>query len=260
MKRLLLILLACAPALPAMADTRETVEEGRKLFGQEEYAEAHDKFFEAAADLPGSPLLSFNQAGTFYKRQDYDKAIELYQQGLQTKDLQLEAAGKYNLGNCYFQQAVKSQTDLGKAIELLDRAMLYYRDAMDTLADPTQARYNLEKSKMLKKDLLDKKKKEMEDQQKNQQKDQNQDQQQDQQQQQDGDGEDQQDQQQQQGSDEQEKEEEQKPEQAQQEETRQLSPEEAEKLLNAIREKQKESERDERTRKPARYMKIPRDW
>ena len=169
MRPILAILVIAMAAAPAWADTRETVEEGRKLFGQQQYAVAHDKFIEAAADVPESPLLKFNEAATFYKRQDYDKAIDLYGEALLTKNLELEAAAKYNLGNCHFQQAVKNQTDLGKAIELLDKAMVYYRDALETLADPQQARYNLEKSKLLKKVLLDKKKKEMEEQQKKQQ-------------------------------------------------------------------------------------------
>jgi len=257
MRAILAMLTIAVAALPAPADTRRIVEEGRKLFQQQKYAQAHDKFIEAAADLPESPLLKFNRAATFYKRRDYDKAIELYGEALQTKDLQLEAAAKYNLGNCHFQQAVKNQTDLAKAIGLLDKAMAYYRDALETLADPQQARYNLEKSKLLKKLLLDKKKKEMEQQQKKQQDKDHQEEKKDEQSQGGGDeqqkNENRQDQSPQQPDEDGDR-------QAQQDQQQGLSAEDAEKLLNAIRERQKQDERENRARRPMRYAPVDRDW
>jgi Ca-activated chloride channel family protein len=232
------------------AATYETVEEGRSLFEQEKYAEAYEKFHEAAADLPEEPLLEFNKAATFYKRSDYDKAIELYEKALATKDLQLEATARYNLGNCYFQQAVKHQTDYDAAIALLTGAMACYRDALEVLPDSHQARYNLEKSKLLRKLLRDKKKKQEEEQKKNQP-------QPDDKEEQQKEGE----QDQQKGDDQNQGQEEQPQPQAGGEEKKQeLSPEDAEKLLNAIRERQQQREREERVRQPMGYAPVGKDW
>jgi len=259
MKRITAALMAFLTAASAWADTRKAVEEGQKLFEQHKYAEAHERFNEAAADLPESPLLEFNKAATFYKRQDYDKATELYRQSLLTKDPQLEAAAKYNLGNCEFQQAVMNQSDLGKAIEMLDRAMVYYRDAIETLADPQKARYNLEKAKLLEKALIDKKKKEMEQQKKEQQ---NEDRQKDKEQEDQNSNGDkkEQNQEEQQTSQKDEAQKDQQTGQSKQEQKRELSAEEAEKLLNAIRERQKEDERARRIRRPAGYVPVDKDW
>jgi len=241
----------------ALAGPREKVEEAKLLYEQKKFSDAEKRLSEAAADIssanPNRPLLDFNQAATFYKRQDFDKAIGLYEKSLLTKDLQLEATAKYNLGNCYFQQALKNQTDLGKAIELLDKAMSYYRDAMETLAQPDDARYNLEKSKLLKKDLIDKKKKEQDEQKKDQGKDDKKDQQDKKDEKKDN----------QKTSGDDKKQDEKDKQQAKQgkdDKKQEMSPENAEKLLNAIREKQQQNEREERVRQPAGYMPVERDW
>jgi len=245
------------------AGVRENVEQGRLLYGQGKFEEACDAFQEAAVDAPGAEaLLQFNQAATYYKRQDYDKAIELYTKALGTRDLQLEAAARYNLGNCHFQQAVLSQTELGKAMELLQKAMSCYHDAAESLADPQPARYNLEKSKLLMKDLLDRQKKQDEEKKKKQGQDQKNEEKKEQQEQdqQNGDKDQQKEGQQKQGEQKEGEQKDEPGEQKQEDREQQLSPEDAAKLLNAIREKQRENEREERVRKPAGYAPVDKDW
>ena len=255
------------------AGPRETVEQGKALFGQQKYAEAFDKFHAAAVDVPStSPeaqLLDFNKAATFYQRKDYKQAVELYEKALLTRDPQVEAAVKYNLGNCYFQKAVlESETDPKTAIEQLDKGMSYYRDAMETLAQPENARYNLEKSKLLKKELIDKAKKQQDEQKKqDQNKDDKKDQKKDDQKKDDQkndqskkEDEKKKDEQQKTGGDDKNKQDQQQQQAGKDEQKKEMSPEDAEKLLNAIREKQQQNERDERQRQPAGYAPVDRDW
>jgi len=252
----------------AFADPRELVEQGRLLYSQQNYDAAQGKFTAASADVPSSSpdaqLLQFNQAATFYQRNDYAKAIELYEKALLTRDPQVEAQAKYNLGNCYFHKALlQSETDPKTTIEQLDKAMTYYRDAMESLANPADARYNLEKSKLLKKDLIDKAKKQQdeENKKKGDNKDDKKDQQKKDDQQGDQDKQDEQkkdEQKQQQAGDEQDQQEQQQ--QAGEEKQQEMSPEDAVKLLNAIREKQQQNEREERVRRPAGYAPVDRDW
>jgi len=255
-------------AMKAFADTHDVVERGRELFRQEEYARAYELFHEAAADFPEEPLLDFNMAATFYKRGDYDAAIERYEKALAAKDLHLEAAAKYNLGNCWFQQALKNRTNLAVAIEQLDRAMRYYRDAMSDLPDAAAARRNLEKAKLLKKMLLDEKKKQEEA---NKQQQQKQQQDEKKEEKKDGQTDDQQNQgdqqQDQQKQDEQKqpsgggnKEEEQQAPPPAQEQQKQLTPEEAAQLLNAIRENQQREESEQRRKIRGRYIPVEKDW
>lgn len=252
------------------AGPRETVEQGKALFEQQKYADAYEKFHAASADVPSSSadaqLLEFDKAGTFYKRKDYKQAIELYEKALLTKDPQVEAAGKYNLGNCYFQKALlESETDPKTAIEQLDRGMSYYRDAMETLARPENARYNLEKSKLLKKELIDKAKKQQDEQQKkqDQNKDDKKDQKKDEQKKDDQskkEDEKKKEEQKAGGDDKKDKNDQQEQQAGKEEQKKEMSPEDAEKLLNAIRERQQQNEREERVRQPAGYAPVDRDW
>ena len=254
----------------ASANPRELVEQGKLLYSQQKYEDAQKTFHAAGADVPSSSpnaqLLQFNEAATFYQRNDHAKAIELYEKALLTADPQVEAQAKYNLGNCYFHKALlESETDPKTAIDQLDKAMTYYRDAMESLANPADARYNLEKSKLLKKDLIDKAKKQQDEQKKkepNQEEDkpkkegdeENKDQGKQDEQKKD------EQKQQQAGDDQKDQQDQQEQQQAAEEKQQELSPEDAEKLLNAIREKQQQNEREERVRQPAGYAPVDRDW
>ena len=265
--------MAVALLLPAFAsaDPRELVEQGKLLYSQQKYENAQKTFHEAGADVPSSSpdaqLLQFNEAATYYQRDDYDKAIELYEKSLLTVDPQVEAQTKYNLGNCYFHKArLQGETDPKTAIEQLDKAMTYYRDAMESLENPADARYNLEKSKLLKKDLIDKAKKQQDEQKKKEPGDEeNKPKKEGDEEQKDEGKQDEQkkdEQQQQQAGDDQKDEQDQKDQQQQagEEKQQELSPEDAQKLLNAIREKQQQNEREERVRQPAGYAPVDRDW
>ena len=258
--RLIIALAGLMMALPALGDTHETVERGRELFGRENYAEAYELFHEAAADFPEEPLLDFNMAATFYKRADYDAAIERYEKALAAKDLFLEAAAKYNLGNCWFRQAVKNQSELPTAIDQLDRSMRYYRDAMDDLPDTTAARRNIEKAKLLKKMLLDEMKKREEEKQNQQQNQQNDEQkEQKDEQQQDGQNEQQEEQEQQPSDGRQDEKQEEAPQPGEQQQ-KEMTPEEAAQVLNAIRENQQREEREQRRTIRGQYLPVDKDW
>ena len=151
---------AWAPAVRAdEPEAREAVRQGNELFGQQKYKEAYEKYHAAAADLTDVPEILFNQAATFYKRGDYDRAIDLYEDARATQRADLDKRITFNLGNCHHQQAIKLRSDLPKAIGRLRQAARHYRDCLQVDPEFDNARYNLQLAKLLLKHLLDEQKK-----------------------------------------------------------------------------------------------------
>ena len=153
----LTILVAVAAA--GAAEPRELVDQGNRLFRAGKYAEAEKKYNEAAVDLVDSHHVAFNKGAVYYKRGDYQKAIEQFSTALATHDRRLETKTLYNLGNAFFQEAVKLQQDLPKAIERLRAAATHYRDCLEAEPGHAGARHNLDLAKRFLKRLIDEKRK-----------------------------------------------------------------------------------------------------
>ena len=88
---------------------------------------------------------------------------------LKSKDLQLEARCCYNLGNTLFRQAQRQMdSDLKKALTAYQDAVKHYRDALKRDSDLRDAAHNIEITRLIIKDILDKIKKKEEEQKKQQ--------------------------------------------------------------------------------------------
>ncbi len=283
-------------------DARRTAADAIEALKTGEYADALKGLREAEVMLPDMPQLVYDQAIAEYRLGNYEKARELFNRALTTRDLDIEERIKFNLGNCAYSEALERLSDLSGAIEKAELAISHYRDALALDPEDTDARANIETAHLLIKDLLDKKKKEEEEKQKQQQQnpssqpsqgqqgeqpDQPDPQQGDQQQQQQPqEGQDEQDQQQEQqsppGQDQEEKqdqpqeqqppqaspeeqqqgdeEKQQPPGQAREQETRKMSAEEADRLLQAVRDKERERREELRRRVTGKLPPVRRDW
>jgi len=175
------------------ADTaRDSTSQGNKLYEQGNFNEAINKYDEALVEAPEALEPKFNKANSYYKLDDLGKAIDLYRQvAAESKDMDLVARSKYNLGNSYFQQGSKQRdSNLQKAIEDLETAIGSWRDVLDIEPENEKAAKNIEVARLIIKDILDQLKNQQQDpnqpqdpnqQQEQQQQDSNQQQQQNQQ-------------------------------------------------------------------------------
>ena len=138
-----------APALGYAISPSEAVQQGNALYQAGQYTAAGQQYELAGQALPDTAEIHFNQGNTFYKQQDYAKALAHYTQALRTADHQLEGKVKYNLGNTAYQQALQAMQKPGEATTHLRAAMQYYRDSLDVDPQRQDARYNFELAQRL---------------------------------------------------------------------------------------------------------------
>ncbi|MBN1511974.1 MAG: tetratricopeptide repeat protein [Phycisphaerae bacterium] len=165
-KALIAMLVVMAAAMPARgqteADARKKVDASMAALKAGEYEKALEGFRDAEVSFPESSELAYNRGVALYRLGDFDEAKEAFASALSTRDLALEQKAKFNLGNCAYSQSLQKLTDYAGAIEDLRRAIDYYRDALELDPDDQDARANIETAYLLIKDLLDKKKQEEE--------------------------------------------------------------------------------------------------
>jgi Ca-activated chloride channel family protein len=137
------------PTLGSAVSPYEAVQQGNTLYQAGQYQAAGQQYELAGQALPDAAEIHFNQGNTFYKQQDYAKALEHYTQALRTTDRQLEGKVKYNLGNTAYQQALQAMQKPGEATTHLQTAMQYYRDSLEVDPQRQEARYNFELAQRL---------------------------------------------------------------------------------------------------------------
>ncbi|WP_147274281.1 VWA domain-containing protein, partial [Bremerella cremea] len=186
-----------ATNIAAAAPPESLVQKGNEELHAGNVEAALNSYQQAAAEVPNSPQLLYNQAVAQYRGGQFEAARNLFTQTLATGDKSLDAQARYNLGNCDYAEAVQlAQKDKPAAIERLNSALDHYRNSLAANGNDTDARANAQLAQMLIDQLQKEEEQEKQDQQ--QQDQQQQDQQQQDQQQQDQQQQDQQQQDQQQ--------------------------------------------------------------
>jgi tetratricopeptide (TPR) repeat protein len=212
---------------------RSHVQEGNKVYEKGKYNDAEVSYKRALEKNPKSHAAQFDLGDALYKQQRYDEAMRQFGvAATASKEADHKAASYYNIGNSLFQS-----NKLPESIEAYKRALAMNPNDEDT-------RYNLQLA-------LDRMKQQQQN--KNKQKDkkdqQNQNQNQDQKQQQP-----QQQQNQQQQN-----------QQAKQDQTRQtqmknqMPKDEADRILEALRNSEKQVQKDLHKR-PAAKVRVEKDW
>lgn len=188
-------LLAPLPAAAWLNPTRDTIDEGNRLFKQGKYDDAIGKYGEVLVDDPDSPLLNYNMGAAKYKAGKYDEAIASFSRVKTSEnDPKRFARIAYNAGNAQYQLGAAAEAEKPQdALKAYAAALVAYRRALGIDPSDQDAKFNYE---FVAKKIADLKKK-LEEQQKQQdQQDQQEQQPQDQQQQDQEQQQDQQDQQQ----------------------------------------------------------------
>lgn len=156
--------------------TARLIDMGNKSWLAGDYDEAIKNYDEAAIDSPESPYIYFNKGASLYKMGEYIAAIDEFEMAaLKSKEPEIESKSKFNLGNCAFREAERQMdSDLKKALELCQKSILHYQDALKLIPDFKEAAENIEIVRLLMKNILDEiKKKEEESKQQEQQAKQN---------------------------------------------------------------------------------------
>lgn len=204
----------------------DAVRKGNKAFAEKDYATALDKYREAEADRPTSPEIDYNLGGALFEQGKYEEAVEKFTHALNTTDPKLAASAQFNLGNTQFRMQ-----DYLKAIQA-------YEESLKLNPKDVDAKFNLELArKMLKENAKGENQKQQNQQQQNQQQQQQKDQQ---------DKDDKDKQQQQQPSDQQDQNKDQQKQdqqQAQAKDQKKMSKEDAERILNALRDNEKDTQK-----------------
>ncbi|MBN2030336.1 tetratricopeptide repeat protein [bacterium] len=111
---------------------RKKVAEGNRLYSEEKYDEANNKYQDALLENPTSLPVLFNVGNVLYKKNDYEKALESYQKVLNTDDPLFQSQAYYNIGNTLYRSGN------------LAESILAYEQALKLNPEDQDAKYNLE--------------------------------------------------------------------------------------------------------------------
>jgi Ca-activated chloride channel family protein len=164
------LVLSPSLSLAGAGSAREALQQGNRLYGDKQFAEAVNKYNDALVEQPQAVEPKFNKANSYYRLDDLSEATDLYQQvAAESKDMSLVAKAKYNLGNCYFQRGAKQRdSDLQKALEDMQTSIAQWRQVLDLDPQNKKAARNIEVARLTIKDILDQIKKQQEEQKKQQ--------------------------------------------------------------------------------------------
>lgn len=220
--------------------TRGLINEGVDLYKEQKFADAEVNFKKGAEKSPESFEAKFNLGDAYYKQQRYDEAIKSFQSALvNARNDEDRAKIFHNVGN----SLLKSQK--------IKESIGAYKEALKLNPNDKETKYNLSYA-------LEMLKNQDQNQQQNQQNDQNKDENQDQNQQNQNQQNQNQDQQQQQQQKQQEQQEQQQ-QQTQQQKEQELTKQEAEKILEALKNNEKDLQKQLRKIKGQR-VKTEKDW
>lgn len=136
------------------ASVRGFVNEGNEAYRQESYEKAIGAYDQAAEQDPDSPYAALNRANALYRGEDFSESIAAYEkairQSLDRGRRDLEAGGRYNLGNALYRQGEQlAEQDPQAAVDLLSKAARSYIDAFRLDRGLTDAAHNVEVARRL---------------------------------------------------------------------------------------------------------------
>ena len=226
----------------AYQDARELLQNGKKNQAVEAYERALKYYRDAEIEKPESPELSYNIGNVNYQQEKYQDALERYYKALSIDEPEEQAATYYNMGNVLYRS--------GKYPEAIGA----YRKCLDINPDDENAKYNIEFVRKKMKEMLDR-----EAQRQQKQQPQKQEQQKDRKSQKQEQNQQQQEEQKQQAqSEEEQKKQEQKQEQMQPKEG--MTKEDAERILNALKDDEKDIQKKQKRVTQTSGRKGGKDW
>ncbi len=108
------------------------VTEGNKLYAEEKYDEANNKYRDALIENPESSIVNFNIGDVQYKKRNFEEAAKSYEKSTSSEDIIVQSKSYYNIGNTLYK--------MGK----LPESILAYKKALELNPEDEDAKYNLE--------------------------------------------------------------------------------------------------------------------
>lgn len=131
----ILLLAAALLWAPAVAETpARKVTEGNRLFRDGELERALELYHEAQQQLEDSSPVDYNIGNVLYRQGEYERALEEYRRALAADDPELARQARYNMGNAHFQA------------QQYDQAIEDFSDVLRLSPDDMDAKRNLELS------------------------------------------------------------------------------------------------------------------
>jgi tetratricopeptide (TPR) repeat protein len=139
------------------SSVQDLVHQGNKFYDKGNFNEALKEYDQAIIDQPQALVPKFNKANCYFQLDDLTKAIDIYNEvAAYSKDMELVAKAKYNLGNSYFQRGSKQKdSNLQKALEDLQTSIVYWRSALEINPQNEKAAKNIEVARLIIKDIID---------------------------------------------------------------------------------------------------------
>lgn len=219
------------------------VTAGNKLYAEEKYDEANNKYRDALVENPESSIINFNIGDVQYKKRHFEEAIKSYEKSTSSDEIKVQSGSYYNIGNTLYK--------MGK----LPESISAYKKALELNPEDEDAKYNLEYVRAKLKDKSEKQPQENQQQQQQEQEEQNQDKEQNSEEQK----EEQQEQQQNNQENQENPEEQQEQQQEQATEPKEISKEDAERLLNALQNEEKDLLKEQKPKRRGRPFRG-KDW
>ena len=225
---ILILALILIPAGSWAQSSRKRIKEGKQLYTEKKYDQALNRYQDALLSEPQNRRIQFNVANALYQKKKYEEAMQEFQKVVGTKELPLEGQTYFNLGNTLFR--------LGK----LPESILAYQQTLKIDPNDMDAKYNLEYVRRILKQNAEKKPADQEQQsqmkpqpEENKEGDQN--------------------------PEDQKQQEEQQPSPQEKKDEDKLSKEEAERILNALKNDEKELQK-KRKAKVSGKTRVKKDW
>lgn len=124
-------------------DSARLVQEGQRLYREEQYAESLEKFQQALDKESESVIINFNAGTAAFRTGAYDSAAQYFRKTLLADDESFRREAAYNLGNAlYYQGRSLERAEPAKALKLYKDALRHYGSVPEDHAVHDDAVYN----------------------------------------------------------------------------------------------------------------------
>jgi Ca-activated chloride channel homolog len=126
----------CLSAINLTYDKVRNNLKGIRYYEEQDYESAIQEFEDNVINHPGEGSLHFNLGNSYYRRGDFDQAVNEYSRALRDDNFADPSLAYHNIGNALFEQ------------QNYQEALESYRNALINNPDNNDARYNYELTRM----------------------------------------------------------------------------------------------------------------
>jgi len=125
------------------ASQEATVRQANQLFKEKKWDLAVDLYLNALEKEQHADIVQYDLGSAFYKKGNYEQAIEHLQKAVSDKNKKLSAKATYNMGNAFYQQAHALEKDkLDDAIAAMQKSIENYGQTLSLLPKDKDAKFN----------------------------------------------------------------------------------------------------------------------